>query len=70
MEVRLYRQDQDVVLEVRDDGRGFEVPAATGSAEAIGLYSMRYRAHAIQAVLQIDAPPGGDTRVCCAVPSG
>lgn len=67
--IGLHRQDGDVVLEVCDNGQGFDVSAAVESTEAIGLYSMRYRAHSINAGLEIDSTPGAGTRVRCALPT-
>lgn len=51
-----------LVLEVRDDGLGFD-PAQTAGEARYGLIGMRERAAMIGAELQVDAQPGAGTRV-------
>lgn len=50
-----------VVMEVRDDGVGFELDRER--SRSIGLLSMRRRAHLVGATLTIETAPGGGTRV-------
>lgn len=56
----LERRDGRLVLEVDDDGAGFEESAAT--ERGIGLKVMRYRARLIGAELTIAQAPAGGTR--------
>lgn len=53
-------------LEVRDDGRGFDVEAAREAS--LGLSSMRYRAQALGGRLDLASAPGTGTVVRCTVP--
>ena len=59
----LGRQGASVVLEVRDDGRGFE-----GLAEGSGLMGMRERAGLVRAELSVVSRPRHGTTVRLRVP--
>jgi len=59
--VTLRVEDQQLVLELHDDGRGFDTGAPDGSA--LGLLSMRERAREIGGELRIDSAPGRGTRL-------
>jgi signal transduction histidine kinase len=65
--VRVEAQDGQVVLEVRDNGRGFD-PAA-GHPGHFGLESMRSRAAEIGGWLTIASAPGSGTLVRVLVPA-
>jgi signal transduction histidine kinase len=56
------------VLEVRDDGRGFDPGAALG-AEHHGLANLRARARSVGGSLVIDSGPGRGTRVILRLPA-
>jgi signal transduction histidine kinase len=65
--VSLAVRQRRVVLEVTDDGQGFEArPPAAG----LGLSSMRDRAGAVGGTLTIRSAPGAGTRVRLSVPAG
>jgi two-component system, NarL family, sensor histidine kinase UhpB len=66
VEVRLQRTEEQVVLTVRDDGRGLPADAA---ASAHGILGMRERAMLIGADVTITSPPSGGTEVRLAIPS-
>ena len=68
IEVRLETKGDAVLLQVKDDGTGFDDPGDTSTNAAFGLHSMRYRARAIGADLQIDTQPGRGTTVRCRLP--
>ncbi|MEW2356527.1 GAF domain-containing sensor histidine kinase [Spirillospora sp. NPDC029432] len=72
VEVRLRTGGGHAVLEVADDGAGFDPAAAVPNGEAsgggLGLASMRDRAEAAGAALSIDAAPGIGTVVRLEVP--
>ncbi len=55
---------QQAVLEVIDNGRGFETGKA-GRLDSYGIVGMRERAASIGASLAIDSAPGRGTRVRC-----
>jgi two-component system sensor histidine kinase UhpB len=63
--VRLRRLDQEVELEVADDGRGF---AFEQSERGLGIGGMRERALLIGAELTIESRPGHGTTVRLSVP--
>jgi signal transduction histidine kinase len=64
--VSLSRTPRRVVLEVSDDGTGFDPGIASGG---LGLSSMRERAAAVGGVLRVSSAPGAGTRVRLAVPA-
>ena len=49
------------VLQVRDDGPGFDVEASNGEAQVGGLMSMKRRAEVIGGTLDIASAPGQGT---------
>ena len=55
----------EVVLEVEDDGVGFD-PGAAG--EGCGLRNMRDRARLVEGSLEVDSRPGSGTRIRLATP--
>jgi signal transduction histidine kinase len=70
----------DVVLDVRDDGRGFD-PAAAGSREpahagtarhapsgGFGLVAMRQRIEGVSGTLQVVSEPAAGTTISASVP--
>jgi signal transduction histidine kinase len=63
--VSLYRTEDGVVLEVDDDGRGFD-PARTGGGH--GLRNLRERAAALGGRAEITSAPGEGTRVRVTIP--
>lgn len=65
--ITLTHRDKRILLQVQDNGTGFDVNAKR-SRSSIGLDSMVYRAHTVQADLSIDSSPGEGTTVQCRVP--
>jgi signal transduction histidine kinase len=65
-----YLGDQ-VALDVRDDGVGFDpaFPPAAGSGQGLGLLSMRQRVQRLAGMFEIDSEPGGGTAVSARVPA-
>ncbi|HEU5470136.1 MAG TPA: GAF domain-containing sensor histidine kinase [Actinophytocola sp.] len=57
-----------VVLEVTDDGRGFD-PASAAAAGRLGLASMRERARTVGGQITVASAPGAGTTVRLAVPA-
>jgi signal transduction histidine kinase len=69
--IRGARQDGEWVLEVRDDGRGFDVGAvAARGRRNFGLQFMRERAELIGARFEVRSRPDGGTVVQIAIPRG
>ena len=64
--VSLRRTSRRVILEVSDDGTGFDPELASGG---LGLASMRERAAAAGGVLRVTSAPGAGTTVRLAVPA-
>jgi signal transduction histidine kinase len=62
--VTLSYLEDEVALDVRDDGRGFD---HTG-VEGFGLVAMRQRIEGVAGTLQIESEPGGGTGVSARVP--
>ncbi|MDP9252543.1 MAG: GAF domain-containing protein [Chloroflexota bacterium] len=63
--LRLFLHDSRVVLEITDDGVGFNYASAT---EGHGLRNMRERAFAVGGQLHVDSVPGGGSRLRFEVP--
>jgi signal transduction histidine kinase len=61
--VRLHREDGRVLLEVEDDGVGFDPSARALRATHLGLTSMEERAERMGGRLEIRSAPGSGTRV-------
>ena len=64
--VTLSRTARRVILEISDNGTGFDPELASGG---LGLASMRERAAAVGGTLRITSAPGAGTRVRLAVPA-
>jgi signal transduction histidine kinase len=57
-----------VVLQMTDDGRGFDVGKLAPGAGHLGLLGMRERASLLGGILEVDSQPGHGTRVTVAIP--
>jgi signal transduction histidine kinase len=64
--VSLYRSEDAGVLEVDDDGRGFDPATATGTGTGLG--NLRERAEGLGGRAEIDSSPGQGTRVRVTIP--
>jgi signal transduction histidine kinase len=64
--VVLGREDGEVLLEVEDDGRGFEPQTAMGSGRGLG--NLRARADALGGTLEVRSEPGAGTSVRIRIP--
>jgi len=70
VEIDLSAGDGQVVLQVRDDGRGFDAERSEQAARKLGLTSMRERARAVGGRLAVTSTPGGGTTVRVEVATG
>ncbi len=64
--VRLMRQNDLVIVEIEDNGVGFDVEAVGVGYEqrgSLGMINMRERAELVEGTLQIESAPGQGTRV-------
>lgn len=65
------KQNERIILSVRDDGRGFDlsqVEASYAQHGSLGLLNMKERAEIAQATLEIVSQPGKGTTVTLSVP--
>jgi signal transduction histidine kinase len=68
-QVTIGYRDQDVTVEIVDDGRGAVPPASDGRAgTGHGLTGMRERVAAFNGELQVGPRPGGGFRVAARLP--
>src|SRR5438094_586120 len=71
VDVRLTREPEAVLLEIEDDGRGFDAHAyfrTPSPSTGLGLVSMRERVAHFGGVLRVSARPGNGTRIVVRVP--
>jgi signal transduction histidine kinase len=59
--------EDEVALDVRDDGRGFDLPKLGGGG--FGLVAMRQRIESLAGTLQVESEPGEGTAISACVPS-
>jgi signal transduction histidine kinase len=64
--VRLFDEDGGVVLQIADDGVGFDFAASTSGH---GLHNMRERAFAVGGTLRVESKPGRGARVRFELPA-
>ncbi|MGL4651755.1 MAG: ATP-binding protein, partial [Caldilineaceae bacterium] len=57
-----------MLLEIEDDGAGFDVFRTANRSHGQGLRNMQERARALQGELEIDSEEGRGTRILISVP--
>lgn len=62
IQIVLRRKNGKISVQVRDDGKGFDV-SKSGNGKSLGLDNMKRRAHSIGAALEIDSGVNSGTRV-------
>jgi PAS domain S-box-containing protein len=65
----LSKTEKDIVLEVIDDGSGFE-PAALANPRSLGIVGMRERARILGGTLHLEGRPGAGARLWVTIPLG
>lgn len=71
VEVRLWREDDLFVAQVKDDGIGFDMQSVNASYStrgSLGMVNMRERAERIDGSLRVESSPGKGTTVTLVVP--
>src|SRR5208282_1498315 len=68
VEVRLAREDGDLILEVHDDGKGIPEHKLS-STESLGILGMRERVMLLGGELKITSLPGNGTTVRVLIPA-
>ena len=58
--------EHQVALDVRDDGRGFDLAPKEGG---FGLVAMRQRIEGLSGTLQVESEPGAGTAVSVCLPA-
>jgi Signal transduction histidine kinase len=66
--ITLHRQPGAVSLEVRDDGRGFDLPHTERVRPGMGLVSMRERLELVDGMLSVETAPGDGTAIRATIP--
>lgn len=69
--LRLWETEAECILQVEDDGVGFNVGAVDANYEqlgSMGMVTMRERAELVEAALQVESSEGQGTRLTLAVP--
>ena len=68
VDLRLTVQGRDAVLDVIDDGRGFDVDSAEQRRPGMGLFTMRERVALAGGRFDVQSTPGSGTHITAAVP--
>jgi signal transduction histidine kinase len=71
VEVRMYLRDEHFVVEVQDDGKGFDVDAVMADYDqrgSLGLLNLQERADLVNGRATIKSAPGEGTQVTLVVP--
>ncbi len=68
IELRLRTEDSQAILEIVDDGAGFDVEMAERRRPGMGLFSMRERMGLVNGQFRVVSEPGRGTRVVATVP--
>ncbi|MFP4321345.1 MAG: response regulator [Anaerolineales bacterium] len=66
--VQLWREEDEIVIEVEDGGSGFNLDAMAKSGDTVGLYTMQEHAQAVGGQLTIATARGAGTRVIARFP--
>ena len=66
--VRAIARQEKLVIEIYDDGVGFDPKLATACPGHYGLVGLRERVNLIGGVLDIQSRPGAGTRICIGLP--
>ena len=68
VDIRLRQDGRQAVLEIEDDGRGFDVALAEKRRPGMGLFSMRERVGLVNGSLAVNSAPSRGTSIVATVP--
>ncbi len=71
VEINLSQREEDILLEVKDDGRGFDLGSVREEAlqlQHLGLLGMQERAELVGGNTELSSVPGGGTQILISVP--
>ena len=68
VELHVRHDTRSAILEVTDDGRGFDVKRAEERRPGMGLFSMRERVSLVNGTLTLASAPGRGTRILATIP--
>jgi signal transduction histidine kinase len=68
LRIAVRREQRDIVLEVEDNGRGFDPPEVARRRAGLGLLGMRERAAMLGGELQVESSPGRGARLRLRLP--
>ena len=68
IEIHLNSSDEEVLMVIRDDGRGMHRMPELYARQGFGLNNMRERAEDLGGQWQIESEPGAGTRVTVRIP--
>lgn len=68
LELRLLADDEQLLLQIDDEGRGFDVAAAMRAHQSIGLIGMHERVELLGGTLLIESAPGQGTHLSASIP--
>lgn len=63
--VGIYENENDLVLTIRDNGRGFDIAQKINT---LGLIGMRERCISVDGTLTVESKPNGGTIICATIP--
>ena len=69
VDIRLDHRGNEVVMVVKDDGRGFDVQSKANKKAGLGLMGMGERASLLLGAAEIESKPGSGTTVCVRIPA-
>jgi signal transduction histidine kinase len=67
--VRLQVDADSAVLEILDDGRGFDPSIAARTDSGLGIFSMGERVALVNGSFHVDSDPGRGTKITATMPS-
>ena len=68
VELRIMADDEQLLVQIDDEGRGFDVENARQSHKSIGLIGMRERIELLGGAFLIDSAPGDGTHLNISIP--